>query len=125
GSPSMNFFQGALDGSKFVCDDGTEISTASYEFAVPVAAKTKAVLGVRPEHIILGDDARSMPFTTEVEIEIVEPMGSDTLAWTKIAGHQVTFRCNSDVVLKTGRKVVVGFDTGRGSIFSTETTDLL
>ena len=39
------------------------------------------------------------------EIEIVEPMGSDTLAWTKIAGHSVTFRCNSDVVIETGQKI--------------------
>ncbi|MGV8856644.1 MAG: ABC transporter ATP-binding protein [Devosia sp.] len=125
GSPSMNFFQGALDGNTFVCDDGTKISVANYQFANPVTGKTKAVLGARPEHIVLGEDARSMPFSTEAEIEIVEPMGSDTLAWTTIAGHQITFRVNSDVVLKSGQKVVVGFDAGRGSIFSTDTTNRL
>jgi multiple sugar transport system ATP-binding protein len=52
-------------------------------------------------------------------------MGSDTLAWTKIAGHSVTFRCSSDVIIATGQKIVVGFDPGRGSIFSTETTNRL
>ena len=126
GSPQMNMFQGSLDGNKFVVnEDGTEIPVSTYEFTTPVTGKTKAVLGVRPEHIMLGEEAKGMPFTTEIEIEIVEPMGSDTLAWTKIAGHQVTFRCNSDVVLKTGQKVTIGFDPGRGSIFDTNTTNRL
>jgi multiple sugar transport system ATP-binding protein len=125
GSPSMNFFQGTLDGNKFVVDDGTEISAANYDFSAPVKGKIKAVLGIRPEHILLGDDAKAMPFKTEVEIEIVEPMGSETLVWTKIAGHQVTFRCSSDVVLKSGQKVAVGFDAGRGSIFDTDSTNRL
>ena len=121
----MNFFQGSLDGDAFIAEDGTRISVANYQFSTPVAAKTRSVLGIRPEHILLGDEAKAMPFSTEVEIEIVEPMGSDTLAWTTIAGHQVTFRCNSDVVLKNGQKVLVGFDAGRGSIFSTDTTNRL
>jgi multiple sugar transport system ATP-binding protein len=64
-----------------------------------------------------------MPFSTEVEIEIVEPMGSDTLAWTKIAGHPVTFRADSDVVLTVGQKLLVGFDPARGSLFNAETTN--
>ncbi|MGV8830367.1 MAG: ABC transporter ATP-binding protein [Devosia sp.] len=126
GSPQMNMFHGVLDGNKFVIkEDGTEISVSTYEFATPNKGKVEAVLGVRPEHIMLGEESKAMPFSTEVEIEIVEPMGSDTLAWTKIGGHQVTFRCSSDVVLKSGQKVIVGFDPGRGSIFSTETTNRL
>ncbi|MFN4211203.1 MAG: ABC transporter ATP-binding protein [Devosia sp.] len=125
GSPSMNMFQGTLNGNVFTTEDGTAIPVGTYQFTTPATGSTKAVLGVRPEHILLGDDARAMPFNTEVEIEIVEPMGSDTLAWTKIAGHSVTFRCNSDVLIETGQKIVVGFDPGRGSIFSTETTNRL
>ncbi|MBU1304487.1 MAG: ABC transporter ATP-binding protein [Alphaproteobacteria bacterium] len=125
GSPQMNMFNGTLNGTNFVAEDGTSISVATYDFATPVSGSTKAIMGIRPEHIVLGEESRSMPFSADVEIEIVEPMGSDTLAWTKIAGHQVTFRCNSDVVLKPGQKVVVGFDAGRGSIFSTETTNRL
>ncbi|KKC39576.1 ABC transporter ATP-binding protein [Devosia epidermidihirudinis] len=128
GSPSMNFLQGQLHGGAqptFVADDGTSITTGKYDFAVAPAGVTKAVLGVRPEHIVIGEAARSMPFSAEVEIEIVEPMGSDTLAWTKIAGHQVTFRADSDVHLEVGQKLLVGFDPARGSIFNSETTNRL
>ncbi|WP_375450315.1 ABC transporter ATP-binding protein [uncultured Devosia sp.] len=124
GSPSMNFLEGTLNPTNqtFVADDGTVVPVDTYEFAAPVSGSTKAVLGVRPEHIVIGDEAKSKPFNQEVEIEIVEPMGSDTLAWTKIAGRAVTFRCDSDVVITTGQKMLVGFDPARGSIFNAETT---
>ncbi|MET3925614.1 ABC transporter ATP-binding protein [Devosia sp. 2618] len=125
GSPSMNMLQGALEGSTFTADDGTVVPVGSYEFSTPASGATKAVLGVRPEHIVLGAEAAKMPYSAEVEIEIVEPMGSDTLAWTKIAGHPVTFRAASDVPLHPGQKLVIGFDPGRGSIFSSETTNRL
>ena len=52
-------------------------------------------------------------------------MGSDTLAWTSIAGQSVTFRCDSDVLIESGQKVRLGFDPGRGSLFSSETTNRL
>jgi multiple sugar transport system ATP-binding protein len=124
----MNFFQGTLNGGaqpSFTVEDGTVITAATYQFSTPPAGASKAVLGVRPEHIVLGDAAKAMPFQTEVEVEIVEPMGSDTLAWTKIAGHQVTFRCDSDVPIHVGQKLTVGFDPARGSFFDAGTTDRL
>ncbi|MDB5536977.1 MAG: transporter ATP-binding protein, partial [Devosia sp.] len=43
--------------------------------------------------------------------------------WTKIAGKAVTFRCDSDVVITTGQKILVGFDPARGSLFNAETTN--
>ena len=125
GSPQMNMLQGTLNGDTFTAEDGTVIPVGTYQFTTPAAGGTKAVLGVRPEHIVLGEDVKRMPFTQEIEIEIVEPMGSDTLAWTKIAGKAVTFRVDSDVHLSVGQKLVVGFDPARGSIFNAETTNRL
>jgi len=125
GSPSMNFIEGTLDGASFTAGDGTAIPVSAYDFAARPAGTLKAVLGVRPEHIVIGEAAKTMPFTTEVEIEIVEPMGSDTLAWTSIAGQQVTFRCDSDTVIRVGDRMTVGFDPARGSFFNAETTNRL
>jgi multiple sugar transport system ATP-binding protein len=124
GSPSMNFIEGEVTGgsnASFKANDGTVIPVKSYAFeAAPGKSATKAVLGVRPEHIFVGDAAKDMPYSTEVEVEIVEPMGSDTLAYSSIAGQTVTFRAESDIDLKSGQKVLVGFDPGRGSIFDAE-----
>ncbi|MEO8684218.1 MAG: ATP-binding cassette domain-containing protein, partial [Devosia sp.] len=125
GSPQMNMLSGTLnaDDNTIVTDDGTVIPVGTYAFDKPIAGSTKVVLGVRPEHIQINEDAKGLPFTAEVEVEIVEPMGSDTLAWTTIAGKAITFRCDSDVIIKTGQKLVVGFDPARGSIFNAESTD--
>jgi multiple sugar transport system ATP-binding protein len=123
GSPSMNFLQGTLNGTTFTVEDGTVIPVNTYKFTAPSSGQIKAVLGVRPEHIVINEEAQRMPYSTEVEIEIVEPMGSDTLAWTKLAGHPVTFRADSDVVLTVGQKLLVGFDPARGSIFNADTTN--
>jgi len=125
GSPSMNFLEGALKGSNFIASDGTSIPVGSYEFLAGRSTDAKAVLGIRPEHIFLGEAAHAMPFRTDVEIEIVEPMGSETLAWTRLAGIPITFRCSSDIPLRVGDKVNIGFDVARGSIFDAESTDRL
>src|SRR5690606_15910447 len=106
GSPSMNFIEGTMEGTTFTANDGTVIPVGDYEYvSAPPAKATKAVLGVRPEHSFIGNDAQPMPFRAEAEIEIVEPMGSETLAWTKVAGVPVTFRCSSDIEIKAGDKV--------------------
>ncbi len=125
GSPSMNFIEGRIEGSEFIAEDGTRVPTATYEFTSRASGATKAVLGVRPEHIAVGDAAAGLPFTTEAEIEIVEPMGSDTLAWTTLAGKSVTFRADSDIPLHVGQKVLLGFDPARGSFFDAESTNRL
>ena len=125
GSPSMNFLSGTLEGTTFTAADGTAIPVGTYQFVTTEPASGKAVLGVRPEHIFVGEAARDMPFKTQAEVEIVEPMGSETLAWTTVAGVPVTFRCSSDVVLAAGDKVQLGFDIARGSLFSAETESRL
>ena len=125
GSPSMNFIHGSVDTGTFTAADGTKIPVGAYDFSASPAGSLKAVLGVRPEHILLGDGAQGMPFKTEAEIEIVEPMGSETLAWTRVAGTPVTFRCSSDIPLAVGDTVTIGFDIARGSLFNAETENRL
>ncbi|MEQ1770977.1 MAG: ABC transporter ATP-binding protein [Devosia sp.] len=115
GSPSMNFFKGNLMGGTFAMEK-VQVPLDAYKFDRP-AADGEAVLGIRPEHIAVGEEARRMPFQTESEIEIVEPMGSETVGYTKIAGQTVTFRCSSDIPLVSGQKVTLGFDPARGSVF--------
>jgi multiple sugar transport system ATP-binding protein len=114
GSPSMNFVKGTLKGSDFTVA-GSTLSLAGYGFKAP--ASGEAILGIRPEHIAIHDDARKMPIALETEIEIVEPMGADTVAWGKIGGQQVSLRTSADVTIKPGDRVLMGFDPARGSVF--------
>ncbi len=127
GSPSMNFLKGSVEGGnapRFVADDGTSIALGSYklEGGLP-AGRLPAVLGVRPEHVSVGAAADKTPFSFDAEIEIVEPMGSDTIGWTSLGDQVLTFRCDSEIMIEAGQKIRVGFDPARGSIFSAETGD--
>ncbi len=116
GSPTMNFLKGDINGTTFAMDN-LNVPLGDYKFENG-GGRGEGILGVRPEHIAVGEDAKKMPFQLESEIEIVEPMGSDTVAWTKVGGQSVTFRCSSDIPLAPGQKVTIGFDPARGSVFN-------
>jgi multiple sugar transport system ATP-binding protein len=79
------------------------------------------VLGVRPESVAIGADGAARPFSREVEIEIVEPMGADTLVWTKLASTNFAFLVDSESRLKVGERVTIGFDPARASLFDEAT----
>jgi multiple sugar transport system ATP-binding protein len=119
GSPGMNFLEGALD------DQGTPtfragdivVPLSRYGFDNGAAPRDKVVLGIRPEHIFHGAVAASQPFSKEIEIEIVEPMGSDTLVWGKLGSHNLSFRVDSEKPVKVGDRVPIGFDPARASLF--------
>ncbi len=119
GSPSMNFLRGQVSGDTFAID-GAAIPLAGYRFETEPGGTIDGVLGVRPEHIAVGDDAAKLPFTVQSEIEFIEPMGADTIAWTRLGGQSLTFRAASDLRLAPGQKVTIGFDPARGSVFDAE-----
>ena len=127
GSPGMNFIHGNLEAAKVSHSARVKRGSASrrvvpgarLKATLPTRSAT-AVLGIRPEHVAIGSAADQMPFAIDTEIEIVEPMGSDTVAWTKIAGQSLTFRTHSEAVLAVGQKIRVGFDPARGSLFDAE-----
>jgi multiple sugar transport system ATP-binding protein len=123
GSPGMNFLDGQLEA-------GANATVKIGELPVPVDRYTfngsgqrtgPAVLGIRPEHIAFGDSAGAMPFSHEVDVEIVEPMGSDTLVWTRLDGQNLSFRVEAERPLQAGDRVRIGFDPARASLFDSAT----
>ena len=124
GSPGMNFIEGhaeIVDGKpRFRAGDMT-VDTSRYSFDKKPPAGAKVVFGVRPEHIVFGEGAAAEPFSAEVEIEIVEPMGSDTLVWTKLGGQNFTLRAESERAPREGERIRIGFDPARASIFDAGT----
>jgi len=122
GSPGMNFLEGQVSGDggpTFLVGD-LRIPLDRYEFAAMGAAGA-AVLGIRPEHVALDEAGAAMPFTQEVVVEIVEPMGSDTLVWTTLGNHNFTFRAPSERTLKLRERITIGFDPARASLFDAAT----
>jgi multiple sugar transport system ATP-binding protein len=123
GSPQMNFFSGELESGPppaFRVGD-VHVPLDRYAFDEHGAAGGHCVLGVRPESVAIGADGSARPFSREVEIELVEPMGADTLVWTKLAGTNFAFLVDSESRLKIGERITIGFDPGRTSLFDEAT----
>ncbi len=115
GSPAMNFFSGKIENGAFLAE-GARIGLDSYRWTNgPVEGA--AWLGIRPEHVVIGEEAANMPFSAGVEVELFEPMGADTLIWTSIGRQPFHFFLDGRKRVSVGDKLTVGLDVERGSIF--------
>ena len=128
GSPSMNFLKGAIDGTgkKSVFKLG-DISVPLKDYKADVELKPgAAILGVRPEHIRIdggAEEGASAPLNAVVDI--VEPMGADTLIWLNVEGQTMSARVESNETFIPGQKVKVRFRINLASVFDEATTDRL
>ncbi|WP_223422800.1 ABC transporter ATP-binding protein [Tateyamaria pelophila] len=120
GSPAMNLFEGHLSGNTFTCD-GFTVDVSGYEFGSQPRRDSAVWLGIRPEHIVTGDAAASATFNGSAEIDIVEPMGSDTLVWIDFAGQSVRVRTEGQSGLRSGEALTIGFDASRLHLFDMKT----
>jgi multiple sugar transport system ATP-binding protein len=75
--------------------------------------------GIRPEHIAVNAGS-DWPFSAEVPVEVVEPMGADTLLWTRLGGQNLTLQVTSERTPAVGDRVVIGFDPINASLFDAD-----
>jgi multiple sugar transport system ATP-binding protein len=117
GSPAMNFIPGSIDRSShpvFIAGD-LRSPLDGYRFRTDNTAGP-AVLGIRPEHILTGRDAG--PDAIPVAVEMVEPMGADTLVWCRLgSGLGFSVRMDGGASLKAGDKLPASFPASAVSLF--------
>jgi multiple sugar transport system ATP-binding protein len=116
GSPSMNFLHGkTVDGGKVFESEGVSVSLEGYDGGA-VGARDKAILGLRPEHLEIIDEAipgRSLPAVVEID----EPMGADSLVWLRIGDVPVSVRVPVENRPKLGEQVHLKVDISKASVF--------
>ncbi|QYK43382.1 MAG: ABC transporter ATP-binding protein [Paracoccaceae bacterium] len=115
GSPEMNFLEGRIEAGSFVIGD-VRIPMDRYPWANGARA-ADASFGIRPEHVEVGDQALGLPYQTDARVELVEPMGSDTLVWTRVAGTDFRFRMDGQARVRHGDAIRLGFDPASASVF--------
>ncbi|WP_238364591.1 ABC transporter ATP-binding protein [Mesobacterium pallidum] len=120
GSPTMNFFEGQLDGAGHFTGTGVDFATTGYDFAGPATAGP-VVLGIRPEHIAAMEAAAAMPVRLDSRVELVEPLGSDTLVRVNVAGRSLWVRLDGQVQIRSGDPLAIGFDPALTHIFDKTT----
>ena len=124
GSPSMNFIEGQLENSNFEFDD-LSFNLDGYSFKEKIKSTSKVWLGVRPENIIINETDKTMPVNCNVVVEVVEPMGADTLVWSSLNGKEIRFTVEGNKTINIGDKLSVGFDPAHISIFDFDTENRL
>ena len=119
GSPSMNFLDGLIEDGAFKVNDMV-IPLTDYNFADDKAAGA-AWMGLRPEHVLTGDAAASAVFQTKVTVQIVEPLGSDTLVLADLGGTPFRLRMDGQAVVALGDVLDIGLQPARASLFDKHT----
>ncbi len=121
GSPGINFLDGnAIEGATPSFDaQGIVIPMDRYAFAQTPQPKP-AVFGIRPEHVLHGDAAVGQAFSQQVAVDVIEPMGSDTLIWSKLGPQDFRFRVDGQADLSVGDQVLIGFDPANASAFDAQ-----
>jgi multiple sugar transport system ATP-binding protein len=115
GSPSMNFLTAELSSAASLRFEGQDVGLSGYDFAVPPPQKLPIVFGVRPEHVRI--NAASGAESYHAIVELVEPMGSDSLVWLKLGSQSLSARVESSERHHRGETVRVSFRVDLSSIF--------
>jgi multiple sugar transport system ATP-binding protein len=124
GSPQMNFIKGRLEntgeGLSFLAGD-RRLSLSGYQFAAAPSAGQEVVLGVRPEHLEIASNG----IWPDFKVDIVEPMGADTVIWCSDGGGSVQVRTTGSRKAARGENLTLHVDSTQVSLFSAETGERL
>jgi sn-glycerol 3-phosphate transport system ATP-binding protein/multiple sugar transport system ATP-binding protein len=112
GSPEMNLIEGRISKGVFRAGD--------FQLALPPEWQghdDEVVLGIRPEHIGVGDGSESHTF----QVSVVEQLGAQTLGVGEINGARLRILTDRVDHWKIGARIPVRLQAGRLHLFSKST----
>ncbi|HVB96763.1 MAG TPA: sn-glycerol-3-phosphate ABC transporter ATP-binding protein UgpC [Chloroflexota bacterium] len=127
GSPSMNLLNARLtarDGEMLIEGNGFRIQVPPGQASlIDQYADRDVVIGIRPEHLFdRAEIAESPPNSSfSAHVDLLEPLGSETLLHADVANQGITARVSADTELRRGHVVELVVDTRHLHIFDRET----
>jgi multiple sugar transport system ATP-binding protein len=118
GSPRMNFLRGRLEGAdgRPVFSDGTRrLPLDGYRFTNGAEPGAAVTLGIRPEHLAPAAPGGLDGFS----VELVEPMGADSLVWCRDGESVLGVRLSGEQHLEPGTPLPLAVQAERISLFDT------
>lgn len=123
GAPPMNFFEGAIETSGaqpiFRTNAGRALPWA-LSAGARSANQAPLVLGVRPEHLHLAA-TNSSTETVPALVELVEPLGAETLVHVSIDTLPAILRAPTGTPVARGERVALLVDSGSLNFFDAAT----
>jgi len=124
GSPAMNFLPGRVTAEGAQLDEGALLPTGRNDLSA--IAGRPATIGLRPEHLTEANGAE--PPSLRMTVELVEPLGADTLAHGRIAantmgvGHDLTVRLPGARPVAEGEALALAVAPEHVHLFDPQTT---
>jgi multiple sugar transport system ATP-binding protein len=123
GSPTMNFFPVELRDGIVVFANGEPAPPINGEdFARLRRVGGRGILGIRPEHFTVEEQAAH---SITVVVNLVEPLGSDTMVHFDLAGTPAIGRVDPALRPKVGDRLALGVQPGRVHLFDAATGQVL
>lgn len=130
GSPPMNFVQGRIEngdpGLSFVQDNrnGNSIRVPLTEKLEAIARpylEQEIILGIRPEDVRCENVSESEAVSAPIEIDVVEPMGSETMLYLRTNDTSLAARASGDAQFKVNQSIRIAFDPEKIHLFDPRT----
>ena len=128
GTPSMNFVPARLE----IQAGKPMLNAESFKVALPqeLAGSLEkynnkdVVFGIRPEDV--HDEASESPWArvgepVQMNVEVLEPMGSTSVAYLRSGKHSITAQIEADSAAKEGGTLGVVMNTGAAHLFDAQT----
>jgi multiple sugar transport system ATP-binding protein len=133
GSPAMNTLKAhiKIDGanvSAIHAASGVRMDLSDYPFADPPCDGTEVVVGLRPEHFVVGKTGKDTGATLELPVRYTEKTGSDVTMFLDNGEADliaVRFDHKFHHVPKTGEAPPIWFPKNRFDVFDAETEERL
>jgi multiple sugar transport system ATP-binding protein len=116
GSPAMNFAKARVRGNTLEFADGVSLPLAGAAARASAADGREVVVGIRPEHFGIGGGA-----TLTGRVDVVEPLGSDTLVHFTLGGANLTARVEPKMRPQPGEMLSLAIDPARIHLFDPQT----
>ncbi len=122
GTPPMNFFDGkiVIKGHKtaFELDDGELIPLSVSNSTLDAYAGRDMVLGIRPEHLTIGESVDQSESRIVADVDVVEPLGDRKDVYlTSKSGQKFIANLDPHLDIKMGETVSMCLDTDKVHVF--------
>ena len=128
GSPSMNFVRGKIQTEQnepVFSFAHLNIPLKDYEAKDTLPNETEVVLGVRPEHIKIGEKEDDMVGAFEAVVELDEPMGAENIVWVTLGGEQFSIKAPAGKRYPSGETIPLWMKIASSSLFDATTDQRL
>lgn len=128
GSPSMNFIKTMvdLDDEQNPIIKVTGTAKQEHHIRLPQSMREQdgkeVVIGLRPEHIT-EQESEDVSSTTklDLQLEVLEPTGPDTIAMVKVNDQEVACRLSPEFEVSVGQMAPLHFDLSKAVFFDAQT----